>query len=332
MVQPAKTTIMEGVVTVMPITTAEEKAQRRLERNLQQIHPDDNEETDLRCKSHVDYRVKRFLKNTGRKLTVNGNETIGFDKSKVECYNCHKRGHFARECRAPRNQDNKNKESSRRSVPMEISTSTALVSCDGLGGYDWSDQAEEGPNYALMAFLIIQVLTSAGLKSVEEKLEVYKANESIYSQDIKGLKFEIHIGEITIRELRKKLDIVQKEKDGIQLNVDKFEHASKSLNKLIECQIVDNCKKDYEEIDGGYVAFERNPKGGKVTGKGTIKSEMKNMLATSSINVNASGTNEVNAVGGKTSIKLTFDPNMPALEDYNIFDFSRDDEDDGAFG
>ncbi|GJW26616.1 hypothetical protein Tco_0040427 [Tanacetum coccineum] len=35
---------------------------------------------------------------------------------------------------------------------METSTSTALVSCDGLGGYDWSDQAEDGPNYALMAF------------------------------------------------------------------------------------------------------------------------------------------------------------------------------------
>ncbi|GJV11171.1 ribonuclease H-like domain-containing protein [Tanacetum coccineum] len=39
---------------------------------------------------------------------------------------------------------------------------------------------------------------------------------------------------------------------------------------------------------------------------------------------------KVNAVGGKTSIKLPFDPNMPALEDYSIFDFSRDDEDDGS--
>ncbi|GJY94149.1 ribonuclease H-like domain-containing protein [Tanacetum coccineum] len=198
----------------------------------------DIEEMDLRWQmAMLTMRARRFLKNTGRKLAVNGNKTIGFDKSKVECYNCHKKGHFARECRAPRNQNNKNKESSRRIVLMETYTSTALVSCDGLGGYDRSDQAEEGPNYELMAFL------SDSEKSVEEKLEVYKANESIYLQDIKGLKFEIHIGEIAIRELRKKLEIVQK-KDGIQLNVDKFKHASRSLNKLIEYQIVDNCKKD----------------------------------------------------------------------------------------
>ncbi|GKE12196.1 hypothetical protein Tco_1415747 [Tanacetum coccineum] len=121
--------------------------------NMQQIHPDDIEEMDLRWQmAMLTMGARRFLKNTGRKLTVNGNETIGFDKSKVECYNCHKRGHFAREYRAPRNQDNKNKERSRRSVPVETSTSTALVSCDGLGGYDWSDQAKEGHNYVLMAY------------------------------------------------------------------------------------------------------------------------------------------------------------------------------------
>ncbi|GJU70907.1 ribonuclease H-like domain-containing protein [Tanacetum coccineum] len=63
------------------------------------------------------------------------------------------------------------------------------------------------------------------------------------SNGFAGTKASDNAGEIAIRELKKKLEIVQKEKDGIQLNVDKFEHASKSLNKLIECQIVDNCKK-----------------------------------------------------------------------------------------
>ncbi|GKC87853.1 putative ribonuclease H-like domain-containing protein, partial [Tanacetum coccineum] len=47
-------------------------------------------------------------------------------------------------------------------------------------------------------------------------------------------------------------------------------------------------------------------------------------------NVNVAGINEVNVVGGETSIELPFDPNMPALEDYSIFDISKDDEDDGA--
>ncbi|GJV39536.1 putative ribonuclease H-like domain-containing protein [Tanacetum coccineum] len=50
----------------------------------------------------------------------------------------------------------------------------------------------------------------------------------------------------------------------------------------------------------------------------------------SSNNVNAAGTNKVNVVGGKTSIELPFDPNMPALEDYSIFEFSREGEDNGS--
>ncbi|GJV07072.1 hypothetical protein Tco_1344728 [Tanacetum coccineum] len=209
-------------------------------------------------------RSRKFLKNTRRKLTVNGNETIGFDK-------------------APRNQDNKNKESLRRSVPMETSTSTSLVSCDGIGGYDWSDQAKEGPNYALMAYSssssdlevsndsncskycmeTIKLLKSqnnqllrdleksslmvlvykTGLESVEEKLEFYKKNEFVYVKKINGLKWDIQVGEITIIKLRKKLEKIQKEKDSIQFIVDKFENASKSLDKLIECQIINNCKK-----------------------------------------------------------------------------------------
>ncbi|GKG52841.1 hypothetical protein Tco_0549953, partial [Tanacetum coccineum] len=54
-----------------------------------------------------------------------------------------------------------------------------------------------------------------------------------------------------------------------------------------------------------------------------------NNVNTVSSTVNVAGTNKVIAVDGKTSIELPFDPNMPALEDYNIFDFLRDNEDDG---
>ncbi|GKF33414.1 retrovirus-related pol polyprotein from transposon TNT 1-94, partial [Tanacetum coccineum] len=110
--------------------------------DLQQINPDDLEEIDLRWQmAMLTMRARRFLKNIRRKFSVNGTETIRFDKSKVECYNCYIRGHFSREYRAPRNQENMNRENTIRVMPVETTTFNALISCDGLGDYDWSDQA-----------------------------------------------------------------------------------------------------------------------------------------------------------------------------------------------
>nr|GEX30996.1 putative ribonuclease H-like domain-containing protein [Tanacetum cinerariifolium] len=73
-----------------------------------------------------------------------------------------KRGHFSRECRSPR--DKRNKETTRRTVPVEVSTLNALVSqCDAVCGYDWIFQADEKhTNYALMAYASSDSSSSSG--------------------------------------------------------------------------------------------------------------------------------------------------------------------------
>nr|GFB06612.1 hypothetical protein [Tanacetum cinerariifolium] len=124
--------------------------------NVSAIDVDDLEEMDLKWQmAMLTMRARRFLQKTGRNLGANGPNSMGFDMNKVECYNWHRKGHFARECRSPK--DSRRTavaEPQRRNVPVETSTSNALVSqCDGTGTYDWSYQAEEEPtNFALMAF------------------------------------------------------------------------------------------------------------------------------------------------------------------------------------
>ncbi|GJY66305.1 putative ribonuclease H-like domain-containing protein [Tanacetum coccineum] len=427
-----------------------------VQEDLQQIHPDDMEEMDLRCQmAMLTMRARRFLKNTGRKLTLNGIETIGFDKSKVECYNCHKRGHFARECRALRNQDNKNKESSRRSVPVETSTSTALVSYDGLVPPPYTvNFMPPTPDLSftgLDEFVNEPVVENCKALSSEEEPKVVRKCDDAPSieewvpddeeEDASQPKTEKKIvrpsivkkefvkskqQEKTARKIVKEVEQHRQnthsprgnQRNWNNMMSQKLESNFEMFNKACYvCGSFDHLQTPYELFlgrtptlsfmrpfgcpvsilntidhlgkfdgkadEGFFVGYSLNSKafrvfnsrtrimeenlhirfstqsngfaGTKASDNAVLRMIDPNLQLMMKIrlmkiqekivkcndqekednvnntnNVNAASTNEVNAVGGKTSIELLVDPNMPALEDYSIFNFSRDDEDDGA--
>nr|GEV87686.1 hypothetical protein [Tanacetum cinerariifolium] len=178
-------------------------------------------------------RARRFLQRTRRNLGANGPTSIGFDMSKVECYNCHRKGHFARECRSPNDtRRNGAAEPQRRSVSVKTTTSNALVSqCNGVGSYDWSFQAEKEPtNYALMAF-------SSSSSSSDNQLR-----------------------DNTLVNLKQNLEKAEQERDDLKLKLEKFRTSSKNLTELLASQTNAKTGNRYHAVPLPYTGTFMPPK------------------------------------------------------------------------
>ncbi|GJU14693.1 hypothetical protein Tco_1142659 [Tanacetum coccineum] len=202
-------------------------------------------------------------------------------------------GHFARECRGPRNQDsrNKNQDSSRRTVNVEETSSKAMVAIDGAG-FDWSYMVDDEvlTNMALMAFSDSEVHNDKtcsktylksfetlktqldnlriefnksefnlatykrGLSYMEEQLVFYKNNEVIFCEQLVVLKRDISYKDSELSMLKSELEKLKQEKESNQLKIENFDNASKSLDKLIGSQITDKSQKGV-----GFVSYNVVP-------------------------------------------------------------------------
>ncbi|GKA81381.1 ribonuclease H-like domain-containing protein [Tanacetum coccineum] len=164
-------------------------------KDLEQIHEDDLEEIDLKWQlALLSIRAKRYYQRTGKKIAINGSDTAGYDKSKVECFNCHKMGHFARECRT-------------------------MIAIDGAS-FDWSFMAEEevSTNIAFMAF---------SDSEPEFKGYGFKANESVYENS--STKIKKNPDASTIEEWVSDYD--EDESEEMVLKSDKVQHKLEQANQ-----------------------------------------------------------------------------------------------------
>nr|GEX85726.1 hypothetical protein [Tanacetum cinerariifolium] len=210
--------------------------------DLKQIDADDLEEMDLKWQMAIlTVTARRFIQRTGRDLEVNGHTSMGFDMSKVECYNCHRKGHFVRDCsydwsfqvdEEPTNYD------LMAFTSLSSSSDNEVVSCskDYTKAYDTlqSHYDKLTDDYRKSQFDVISYKT--GLESVEARL---LQNESVFEEDIKLLKLEVQLRDNALAVLRQNLEKAEQERDDLKLKLEKFQTFSKNLNELLASQTND---------------------------------------------------------------------------------------------
>nr|GEZ41918.1 ribonuclease H-like domain-containing protein [Tanacetum cinerariifolium] len=237
---------------------------------------------------------------TRRNLGANGPTSMGFDMSKVECYNCHKKGHFERECRSPKDlkRNGAAAEPQRRNVPVKTSTSNALVSqCDGsVPSFVQSTKQVKSPrHYVQHVETYIPVATPKPVSTDVPKIKVTQprhAKPIITKTNTPTIRHltrspSLKASNSLPRVTAVKAPVVSdaqgmqgkwewRPKCPILDHVSRNTSASMTLKRFDYNDALGRSKNmsylsDFEELNGGYVAFRGNPKGGKISRKGKIR-------------------------------------------------------------